>query len=119
MRGIPDRRPPRDARLRAQEAIAILVAEFSVATIAESSIGCAVTVASAAFNTALQAGGSCYSSVIGGFRFRRYFWRLGMEHRIAEPVGEVAGAAAFVFADFEGWVSHSLFPGGHLMRMWK
>jgi hypothetical protein len=52
--------------------------------------------ASGACNTALQAGGSA-AIVIGGFGFGGTFGRLGMQHRIAEPVGEIAGAAAFAF----------------------
>ena len=52
-------------------------------------------------------------------RLRRHFRRLRMDDRILEPVGEIAGACSLRCPAARGWLSHSLLPGGHLMRMWK
>ncbi len=49
-----------------------------------------------ACSTALQAGGSA-AIVIGGFGFGGTLRRLRVQHRIAEPVGQIAGAAALAF----------------------
>ena len=44
-------------------------------------------------------------------RLRRHLRRLRVQHRIAEPVGEIAGAAAFASPAGSGWLSHSPLAG--------
>ena len=59
--------------------------------------------ASGASSTCLQAAGSC-ASVIGGRGFGGVFRRLGVDHGIVEPEGEIAGAAALGSAGGSGWL---------------